>query len=76
MTTVTTTVTTTTVITFGAALGLMLTLTLIALLVMKEVASAGNSTRAIRWGRVLNIGILPLLVSLVCIMGVKIAGAG
>ena len=70
-TTVTTTVTTTTIITFGFALGLMLTLALIGLLVVKELVTANEGTRSIRWGRILNVGIVPLLVSFVCIVAVK-----
>lgn len=74
-TTVTTTVTTTTIVTFGAALGLMLTLALIALLVIKELVTAAADARTLRWGRILSIAILPLLVSFICIVGVKLAAA-
>ncbi len=75
-TTVTTTVTTTTILTFGAALGLMLTVALIAFLVVKELISASEGHRFAHWGRMLNVGIVPLLVSFLCIVGVKIASAG
>lgn len=71
-TTVTTTVTTTTILTFGFALGVLLTLALIGLLVAKELVTAGEGVRAVRWGRVLNVGIVPLLVSFLCIVAVKL----
>jgi hypothetical protein len=72
-TTVTTTVTTTTIITFGFALGVMLTLALIGLLVARELTATGDGARAIRWKRVLNVGIIPLLVSFVFIVAVQVA---
>jgi large-conductance mechanosensitive channel len=72
-TTVTTTVTTTTTfITYGAALGLLLTLALIVLMITKEVASATTGAASIRWGRVLNVGVAPLLVSFACFACVKV----
>ena len=73
MSTTVTTVTTTTILTFGSALGLMLTLALIAFLVAKELATADESPATVRWGKVLNVGVVPLLVSFVCIVGVKLA---
>jgi hypothetical protein len=73
VTTVTTTVTTTTVISIGTALGLLLTLALIALLVTKELVAAGADGRALRLGRILNIGIVPLLVGFLCLAAVKVA---
>jgi hypothetical protein len=75
-TTVTTTVTTTTILTFGAALSLLLTIALIAFLVIKEVTSAYKGENFVRWGRALNVGIFPLLVSFLCIVGVKVVSAG
>lgn len=74
MTTTVTTTTVTTVTAMGltAALGVMATLALIAFLVFKEVSSASTSEHAIRWGRVLNIGIAPLLVAFAVIVAVKV----
>ena len=74
----TTTVTTTTVTTVTAlgltgALGIMATLVLITFLVCKELASASAGERAIRWSRVLNVGIVPLLVAFAVIVAGKVA---
>jgi hypothetical protein len=76
----TTTVTTTTVTTVTAmgltmALGVIATLTLIAFLIVKEIAGAAPGERAVRWGRTLNIGIAPLLVAFAVIVAVKVAEA-
>jgi len=65
-----TTVTTTTVATvvssgMGVALGAALAALLILLLVARELATASERERAVRWGRVLTIGIAPLAVSFV-----------
>jgi hypothetical protein len=73
MTTTVTTVTTTTVVDLGAALGLLLTIALIALLVTKELVTAGANGRTLRLGRILNIGIVPLLVGFLCLAAVKVA---
>ena len=71
-TTVTTvTVSTVTVIGVAAALGLITTLTLIALLISKEIATALPGERGVRWSRTLNIGVVPLLVAFAVIVGVK-----
>jgi hypothetical protein len=74
-TTVTTTVTTTTILQFGFALGLLLTVALIGLLVTRELVTAGADGHALRWGRVLNVGIVPLMVSFVCLVAVKVMAA-
>jgi hypothetical protein len=68
-----TTVTVTTVTGLTAALGLLLTLTLIALLIGKEIATAAPGERSIRWRRTLNIGMVPLLVSFVVIVVVQVS---
>ena len=77
MTTTVTTVTVSTVTVMGltAALGVIVTLTLIGLLVAKELASATPGERGVHWGRVLNIGVVPLLLSFLVIVGVKLADA-
>ena len=71
-TTVTTvTVSTVTVIGVAAALGLITTLTLIGLLISKEIATAVPGERGVRWSRTLNIGVVPLLVAFAVIVAVK-----
>jgi hypothetical protein len=75
---VTTTVTTTTVTTVTAmgltvALGVVATLALIGLLVLKEISGAAPGERTIRWSRALNIGITPLLLAFAVIVAEKIA---
>ena len=73
-TTVTTaTISTVTMMGFGVALGVMLTVSLIALLVGRELASASDSSRGARMARVLNVGMVPLLASFALILAVKIA---
>lgn len=67
------TVSTVTALGFTAALGLITTLTLIAFLVSKEVATAAHGERNIRWGRSLNIGVVPLLIAFAVIVAVKLA---
>ncbi len=73
--TVTTTTVTTvaTAVALGGTLALVGILTLLALLVPKELTSAAESTRLQRLGRALNIGILPLLVVFALIVAAKIA---
>ena len=65
MTTTVTTVTVTTVNNVGlaAALGLITTLALIGLLVAKEITAATPGQVSVRWGRTLNIGMIPLLIA-------------
>lgn len=77
MTTTVTTTTVTTVTTMGltGALGIFATLTLIAFLVFKEIAGAAPGERMIRWGRVLNIGIAPLMVAFAVIFVEKASQA-
>lgn len=74
MTTTVTTVTVSTVTVMGlaAALGLITTLTLVALLISKEIATATPGGQSIRWGRTLNVGLVPLLISFAVIAGVKL----
>ena len=72
------TVTTTTVSTIvstviiAGTLGLLAVLTLIGLLVTKELASAGESRRLQYLARALNVAILPLLVTFAAIVTVKV----
>ena len=72
MSTTVTSVTVSTVIimSFSLLLGVILSLALIGLLVARELATAGNGPRAVRWARVLTIGITPLLATFVVILAV------
>ena len=69
--TVTTTITVAT-LTAGAALGAMSTVLLIFLLASKEIVSAETRQPLKAFGRVLTIGILPLLISFTLIVSLKI----
>jgi len=71
----TTTVTTVTVMGFTAALGVVATLALIALLVSKELGGASGNAGTIRWSQVLNVGILPLLFAFGVIVLEKIVAS-
>ncbi len=75
----TVTVTTITTITTIAALGLTATISvaavvaLIAFLTTKELASSGGGSSSMRIGRYLSVGIIPLFMAFVAVVGVKIA---
>lgn len=69
----TTTVTTVTIYAFGGALALVAVLVLLALLIPKELTTTASSVRLERLGRALNIGIVPLLITFVLIVGAKVA---
>ncbi|MEZ4710456.1 MAG: hypothetical protein R3A44_24855 [Caldilineaceae bacterium] len=68
------TVTTTTVTTVYTAtsIGIILTLTLLALLVQKELASAGDKPVLKAFSRVLNVAIVPLLMGFAFIVAMKV----
>ncbi len=71
-------VTTTTVVSITsaasiAAFGLVATLTLIAFLVVKELASSGNDARLQMLSRILNVAIVPLLMVFGAIVAAKVA---
>jgi sulfite exporter TauE/SafE len=68
----TTTVSTVTSAASIAAFGLVATLTLIAFLVVKELASSGNDARLQTLARILNVGIVPLLMVFVAIVAAKV----
>ncbi len=74
-----TTSTITTVTTTGivAGLGVICTLALIGFLVLKEIAGSGpgDSGRGLRWSRILNIGVIPLLFAFAVIVAGHIAQA-
>ena len=69
--TVTTTVTVAT-LSAGATLGAMSTILLIFLLASKELVSADSREALVAFGRVLTIGILPLLISFTFIVSFKV----
>jgi hypothetical protein len=71
----TTTVTTVTTVALAGSLGLIAILALLALLVQKELVTAGESRFALVFGRVLNVGIIPLLMSFALMVFVKVAEA-
>lgn len=75
MTTTVTTVTISTVTVMGvaAALGLITILTLVALLISKEIATVVPGERGLRWSKTLNIGVVPLVVAFGVIVAVKLA---
>lgn len=73
--TTTTTTTTVAVISAGAVLGLAGILTLVSLLVLKEVAGVHDSRLLKRAALALNVGIIPLLGVLAVIVGTRVAGA-
>jgi len=73
ITTVTTTVSSTSVIGVSATLGLITTLLLLALLIGREMVSAAPDEHKVRWERSLIIGVVPLLISFIIIVAVKIA---
>ena len=69
--TVTTTITVAT-LSAGAMLGAMSTILLIFLLASKEMVDADTRQTLRMFGRTLNIGILPLLISFTLIVSFKI----
>jgi hypothetical protein len=71
------TVTTTTVSTvataaFAGALALVAVVTLLVLLIQKELTVASDGPFARVFGKVLNVGIVPLLLAFILIVGVKV----
>lgn len=72
ITTVTTTVTTTTTLA-AASLALVAILTLIALLIQKEITSGLEGPRAQWLGRALNVAIVPLFIVFVSAVVFKVA---
>jgi hypothetical protein len=68
----TTTVSTVTTATWAASLGLIAVLTLLSLLIQKELVSALTTPRAKALGRVLTIAIVPLTMVFVSIVVVKV----
>lgn len=71
----TSTVTILTLAGVAGSLALIGVLVLIAMLVQKEMATATPNSRLQQLGRVLNIGIIPLLIAFVLIVAFKVAEA-
>lgn len=63
------------VIALGGSLAPVGILTLLALLMVKELTTGAESKRLQRLSRALNIGLVPLLVVFALIVAVKIADA-
>ena len=57
---------------FFALIGMLV---LVALLIQKELISASNDSRLRQLSRVMNVGILPLMVAFVLIVSFKIVEA-
>ena len=72
ITTVTTTTTTVMTTTAGASLALIAILTLIMLLIQKEIIGGLSGARAKRVSRALNIAIVPLIVVFLVTMAFKV----
>ena len=68
----TTTVSTVTSTASVAAFGLVAVLTLIAFLVVKELASSGDNARLQTLARILNVAIVPLLMVFVATVAAKV----
>ena len=57
---------------FAASLGLIALLALVSLLLAKELSSATGAPRMQRFGRGLNVAIIPLLMVFAAIVAVKL----
>lgn len=68
----TTTVTTVTSIALVADLSLLVIVTLLGLLISKEVVSVSDSPRMRVFSRALNVAVVPLLMSFVLIAAVRV----
>jgi hypothetical protein len=71
----TSTVAAVTTVALAGSLALIVILTLLALLVQKELSTGVKGRFATALGRALNIGIVPLLVAFVLIVAAKVAQA-
>ncbi len=71
----TSTVTTVTTAALAGSVALIGILVLLSLLVQKELASSGENPRLQRLSRVLNLGIVPLLIAFVLIVAAKVIDA-
>lgn len=71
----TTTISTVTTLSLAGSLALAAIITLLVLLIQKELTTASRERAARALGRVLNIGIVPLLVVFAFIVVVKVVQA-
>lgn len=71
-TTTTTTTTTTSSLGLSGSLSLVAVVTLLALLIQKEIVTAAPDTRGKTLGRALNTAIVPLLIAFVLIAAAQI----
>ena len=71
----TTTVSTVTSLALAGSLALVCIITLVALLIQKELMTPAESRLARVLSRALNIGIVPLLITFVLIVAVRMAEA-
>lgn len=69
----TSTVSTITTIAIAGSVALVAILVLLFLLIQKELASAATGTRSRMLGRVLNIGIIPLLLAFMVVVATRVA---
>lgn len=69
----TTTVTTVTSIALVASLALLAVVVLLVLLIQKEIVAVSDNPRLHAWGRVLNMAVVPLLLSFFFIAVVTVA---
>jgi len=69
----TTTVTTVTSITLMASMALLMIVVLLILLIQKEIITVSDNQRLQAWGRIINVAIVPLLLSFGFIAVITIA---
>lgn len=68
----TTTVSTVTTLALAGSLALICVLTLVAMLIQKELTTTAESRLSRTLGRALNVGIVPLLIAFVLIVVVRV----
>jgi hypothetical protein len=71
-TTVTTAVTTITSLQLAGILGLITTLTVILLLIGREITSSIQGEHERRWGQPLNVALIPLALCFAIILGTRV----
>ena len=69
----TSTVSTVTTVALAGGAALIGILVLLALLIQKEIASSGGSTRLKKLGQALNIGIIPLVIAFLLIVVTRVS---
>jgi hypothetical protein len=68
----TTTIASSTILGLGAAIALLVVLLLIGFMVAKEIVTSASEARARSVGRVLNVGVAPLLIIFAVIIATKL----